>query len=204
MDPREQAIAIRKSVLREALDRYVFPAVIANPNDRIVYVNAAFTQQYEWQACEVIGLSTNILLPPDSPPETISSLRRKTEKAPFGWEGTVPLLTKSKKQCTAYVRTFALKASRETDAIFKLGILVESERVKEAETSLVGLMALNLLNARDGADQKGELPSRPRTRQDEIRWLKEMGFANKEIAAAMGISPNAVNVALFRIRQKAR
>ena len=113
MDPHKQAITIRESVLKEALDRYAFPAVIANPNHRIVYINQAFTERYEWQARDLIGLSTAFLLPPGFSEGEIKTLRRSTEKAPFGWEGTVPLLTKSKKQVIVYGRTFALKASRE-------------------------------------------------------------------------------------------
>lgn len=186
--------------LARQLDLFPYPVTITDAGQRLVYVNPAFCDVYGWKAEEVLGLPPIVLVPRLEAADWLAQFWTEVVKGD-GWRGSVQNVTKSGKRLEVQLRTFAIRHGLLGRALYYLGVSTPRTNLLRVETELMSLLCSDAMRREwDGAHVA--LPS-PTTRQTQIARMRMMGYAVKEIARALNISPATVNVALFRTRRKA-
>lgn len=201
---KAQVHVIQASSLGRALDGFAYPATLTNNHDRLVYVNEAFCRFYGYRFEEVIGLSPRILLPPGFPEKRLRTIKQRTRNPDGGWDGTLANHRKGRERIMVHLRTFRIAPAGHEAPLYYLGIACPASQMRLAEFALISLLASGLVEVSAPPATPPSPVCPPRTRQEEAVRLRALGYATKEIATIMGISPDTVNVALWRYKQRGR
>ena len=201
MTTTSQLNIIKASALGQALEEFAHPATLTNNQDRLVYANEAFCRFYGYALEEITGLSPRILLPTDFPERRLRTIRKRAHHPDGGWDGPVVNRTKRRDRVVVHLRTFPITPEPGSAPLYYLGVCCTPQQIRLAEFRLISLVMSKLIKYGTGPSVVPAIRQRG-SRQAEAVKLRSLGYATKEIANIMGISPDTVNVTLWRHRKR--
>jgi PAS domain S-box-containing protein len=196
---RAQNVAIRGSRLGGLLEEFPHAATVANADNRLVFVNRAFSSLYGWEEMEVLGLTPRLMASQDHPEANLREIRQAISSASFGWCGQLENVTKTGRRFLARVWAARVKPDASLPHLYYLGLAVPVDSGLRPEEDLTSRLAGTLLR-----DKHIAHPGTQRlTRAEQIANFRSLGYSTKEIATILGVEPNTINVALHRERRRA-
>lgn len=195
-----QNAAIRASRLGELLEEFPHAATITNADNRVVFVNVAFSSLYGWRETEILGLSPRLLARREYPEVKYRRLRQAISSATHGWCGQLENVTKNGRKLLVRVWAAKVKPDASLPCLYYLGLTVPADSGLRPEEELTSRLAGTLLRDKQISQSRAQRL----TPAQQIANFHSLGFSTKEIAAIFGVEPNTINVALHRERRRAR
>ncbi len=192
-------MAIRGSRLGGLLEEFPHAATVANADNRLVFVNRAFSSLYGWEEMEILGMTPRLMASQDHPEAHLREIRQAISSATFGWCGHLENVTKTGRRFLARVWAARVKPDASLPRLYYLGLSVPMDSGLRPEEELTSRLAGTLLR-----DKHAPHPSTQQlSRAQQIANFRSLGYSTKEIATILGVEPNTINVALHRERRRA-
>ena len=204
--PRSTAKSLLLSNLRayEAFDSFPFPILIYNHNRKIVFVNQKAEQVYGFKECELLGMTTRVLVGKNITQTLVRDIAKTLYIDKATWAGILPQQDRQHRQFLHYAIGVPLSVDNKAEPVAYFCAFCTP-----GEQSILQIRLLEqftkqvLLNEAPHrlAESNGLLKPRISRHAEIIRMLS-WDYSTKEIAQILQLAPATVRVVRWKHNQR--